>query len=296
MGTSGCASAGAAAAASARSPLARQLRRKLPLLILILAALVSLLLALLLWRRIFISVPPGQAGVLFQLFGGTQVTRVYGEGLQVVAPWNQIFLYETRRQVIMHEFDVLSAPGLPLHLELAIRFAPERDRLALLHQRIGPDYPLRVVVPQTESVLRRELSHSTAEQIYTNAGGLLGAAITRAREEAGRNFVSIDEILIRSIALPEPIKAAIEDKVAQEQLMQSYAFRLETAHEEAKRKRAEARGVRDYQATVDSTLNERMLHHEGIAATRELATSPNAKVIVLGNQQQGGLPLVPGGQ
>lgn len=281
-------------AAPARGPLARRLRRRLP--VLILAALVALLLALLLWRRIFISVPPGEAGVLFRLFGGTQVTRIYGEGLHVIIPWDRMFLYETRRQVVMHDFEVLSAPGLPLHLELAIRFAPERDQLPLLHQRIGPDYPRRVLVPQTESVLRRELSRYTAEQIFTNEGGLLGGAILRARDEVGRNFVAVDEILIRSIALPGPIKAAIEDKATQEQLMESYAFRLQTAQQEAKRKAAEARGVRDYQATVDSTLNDSVLRHDGIAATRELATSPNAGVIVLGTKELGGLPLVPGGK
>ncbi len=284
---------GAAAAAPAPSPFARWLRPKLPLLLVV--ALLSLLLMILLWRHIFISVPPGEAGVLFRFFGGTQVDRVYGEGLHLIAPWNRMFLYETRRQVVMHDFEVLSAPGLPLHLELAIRFQPEREQLPLLHQRIGPEYPRRVVIPQTESVLRRELSRYTAEQVYTNAGGLLAAAILRARDEVGRNFVVTDEIVIRSITLPTPIKAAIEDKLAQEQLMQSYAFRLLTAQEEAQRKRAEARGVRDYQATVDSTLSERLLHHEGISATRDLATSANTRVIMLG-RDQGGLPLVPSGQ
>ena len=263
--------------------------------LLIIAGVVSLLLALLFWKHIFISVPPGETGVLFRLFTGTDVTRVYGEGLLIIAPWNRMFRYETRSQVVMHEFDVLSAGGLPLHLELVIRFQPERDQLPLLHQRIGPDYPQRVVVPQSESVLRRELSRYTPEQIYTNEGGLLADAVRRARDEVGRNFVVADEILIRTIALPPPIKAAIEDKLAQEQLAQSYAFRLQTATAEATRKRAEARGVRDYQATVDSTLTAQLLHHEGIAATRDLATSANAKVIILGGKQ-GGLPLVPGGQ
>lgn len=283
----------AAVAAPPRVALASWLRRRLA--VLIVAALVSVLLALLLWKHIFISVPPGETGVLFRLFTGTELTRVYGEGLHIIAPWNRMFRYETRSQVVMHAFDVLSAGGLPLHLELAIRFQPERDQLPLLHQRIGPDYPRRVVVPQSESVLRRELSRYTPEQIYTNEGGLLAAAVQRARDEVGRNFVVADEILIRTIALPLPIKTAIEDKLAQEQLMQSYAFRLQTAAEEAQRKRIEARGVRDYQATVDSTLSTPLLHHEGIAATRDLATSANAKVIVLGSKQ-GGLPLVPGGQ
>ena len=278
--------------AEGRSPFARWVGRLLPVLLIV--VLMSVLVSALLWRRVFVSIEPGEAGVLYRFFTGTVTDRVYREGLHVIPPWDTMVHYETRRQVAMHAFDVLSVRGLPVHLELAIRYQPQVEQLGLLHRRIGPDYAERVVVPQTESVLRRELSRYTAEQIYTNEGGLLGAAVLLARDEVGRNFVDAEDIVIRSVTLPDRVKAAIEDKLKQRQLLASYDFRLRTAAQEAERKRTEARGIRDFQAKVDATLTPRLLRHEGIRAARDLATSANASVVVIG-AEEGGLPLVPGG-
>lgn len=269
---------------------------KVRLAIVLVVLLVIALVAGILWKRVFISIPPGQAGVLFRLFTGTKLDRVYGEGLHVIPPWDHIVRFETRKQVVLHEFDVLSNRGLPVHLALAIRYRPEYEQLPLLYQRIGPDYVTRVVLPQTESVLRRELSANTAEQIYTNEGGLLNAAILLARDEVGRNFVDADDIVIRTISLPPLVKAAIEDKLTQQELLESYVFRLQIATEEAERLRDEARGIRDYQTEVDSSLSGQLLRHEAIRATRELAISHSARLVVLGVRESGGLPVIPSGQ
>ncbi len=276
-----------------RAPFARWLAPKLfPIvLILVMTALVTILL----WQRIFVSVKPGEAGVLYRLFTGTEVERVYRPGLHVIPPWNTMIHYETRKQLVMYSFDVLSVRGLPVHLELAIRYQPEYEQLGILHQRIGPDYVNRVVTPQTQSVMRRDLSQYTAVQIYTNAGGLLNEAIVLAREEVGRNYVVAEDIVIRTISLPASVKQAIEDKLTQRELLQSYVFRLQTAEEEAERKRNAARGIRDYQSRVDATLSNRLLEHAGIKATKQLAVSKNARVIVIGGDDNG-LPLVPGGR
>lgn len=273
------------------TPLARWLKWRLLLLALVLVGV--LIGAIVLWKQVFISILPGEGGVLFRLFSGTELDHTYDEGLHIIAPWNRMIHYELRKQVVMHSFEVLSVRALPVQMELAIRYRPDPQQLPMLHQRIGPEYARRVVIPQTESVLRRELSQHTAVAIYTNAGGLLNAAVLLARDEVGRNFVIADDIVIRSIRLPDPVRAAIEDKQTQEELLQSYVFRLVTAEEEAERKRDEARGIRDYQAAVNSTLSARLLRHEAIQATRDLATSHHSRIVVLG-ASEGGLPIVPG--
>ncbi len=272
-------------------PLVRWLKPRLLLLALLL--LVVLVGAAILWRHVFISIQPGEGGVLFRLFTGMELNRTYGEGLHIIPPWDRMIRYELRKQIVLHSFEVLSVRALPVQMELAIRYRPDPELLPQLHQRIGPEYAQRVVVPQTESVLRRELSLRTAEEIYTNAGGLLNAAILLARDEVGRNFVDADDIVIRTIQLPDAVREAIEDKQTQEAMLKSYVFRLRTAAEEAERKRDEARGIRDYQATVDATLSDQLLRHEAITATKELATASNSRVVILG-AAEGGLPVIPG--
>lgn len=256
---------------------------------------VVVVIAIVLWPRVFISISAGEAGVVFRFFTGTRTDYVYPTGLHIIPPWDTMNYYEIRNQVVLHSFHVLSARGLIVELDLAIRYRPKTDQLGLLHQRIGPDYARRVVVPQTESVLRRELGRRTAEEIYTNAGGLLDEAVDLARQEVGRNFVIAEDVIIRTVKLPKIVKEAIEDKLAQRELMESYAFRLETAEQEAERLREEGRGIRDYQAKIDSTLSERLLQHTGIRVTREVAGSPNSSVVLIGAGKDG-LPMIPGRQ
>jgi len=269
------------------------LRAQLPWLIIGLLALA--IGVALFWNRVFIVIHAGEAGVLWHRFGGTRIDRVYSEGLHIISPLDQMFHYEVRKQVTLHELDVLSAEGLSLHLELAIRFLPEYELLGMLHERIGPDYLTRVVVPQTESVLRKALGRVTAVQIYTNEDGLLTRALLKAMEEVGRNFVVVEDVIIRRIRLPDKVQEAIEDKLTQQQLYASYAFRRQTAILEANRKRIEGAGIRDYQAIVAETLTDRLLEHQGIVATRMVAESANEKTVVVGvGAGEIGLPIILG--
>ena len=73
----------------------------------VVSGLVTLFIIAYLFHRIFITVPPGHAGVHFSwLGGGTDVNNVYGEGLHVIAPWNTLHLYDVRVQEIDEQIDV----------------------------------------------------------------------------------------------------------------------------------------------------------------------------------------------
>ena len=270
-----------------RQRLRRWLRLRAPFLSLALQLL--LLLLVLFSDQIFVRIPAGEAGVLWNRFTGTQVARVFGEGLHVISPLNNMTHYEVRKQVALHTLKVLSNEGLPLSLDLAIRYQPEYDLLGMLHERVGPEYLNRVVVPQTESVLRKELGNATAEAIYTNKGGLLTRAMIAAMDEIGSNFIAVEDIIIRRIELPDSIRSAIEDKLMQQQLLLSYPYRQQTALKEAERKRIEAGGVSDYQRIVDETLSDELLDYQGIMATRDIAASDNRKTVIIG--ASGGLAL-----
>lgn len=265
------------------------LRRKSPLLIILF--LIGALIFTFFWNRIVITIESGEAGILFRRFSGTQIDKIYEEGLHIFSPLDTLYIYEVRKQVAYHEFDVISNKGLTVHLSLAIRFRPEYQLLGTLHQRIGPDYLNRVILPQIESVMRKSLGNYTAEQIYTNESGLLTNAILDALEEVGRNYVEVEDIIIRSISLPEKMVEAIEQKLQQEEFMKSYEFRMQTAQKEAERLQIEAGGIRDYHKIVNESLTESILRHKGIEATKELAASPNAKVVVIGSGKDG-LPLI----
>ena len=89
--------------------------------------------------------------------------------------------------------------------------------------------------------------------------------------------------MIRNITLPESVKLAIESKINAEQEAQKMKFVLDKERQEADRKRVEAQGISDYQRILTSTLTDKLLQYEQIKVQKELVTSPNAKIVVMGS-------------
>lgn len=247
-----------------------------------------------LWPHIFILVRSGEAGVMYKTFtSGTETDRIYPEGLHIVQPLNKMYIYNVRVQVIFHEFEVLTSSGLPIKLSLAVRYQPIYDLLGLLHQGVGPDYPNKIILPQIESVLRRNIGKYSPEDIYTNKEGVLSKIISLALEEVGRKYVKVDDIIIRSVELPESVRKSIETKIISEQTFLAYSYKLKTEEQEAKRKRIEAMGIEEYQKIITPTLSDKLIQWQGVQATLELAKSNNSKVVVIGAGKNG-LPIILG--
>jgi prohibitin 1 len=93
------------------------------------------------------------------------------------------------------------------------------------------------------------------------------------------------------VDLPEAIKTAIADKLAEEQRSQKMRFTLDKERQEAQRKQIEAEGIAKYQSIVRQGLTAEYLSYKGIEATERLAASQNAKVIIVGNPRSG-LPVI----
>ena len=235
-----------------------------------------------LWQRVIYIVPAGGAGVMWQLFfGGTVTDYVFGEGLHVMFPWDRFTVYDTRVQVVETDFTTLTNKGLPIELKLTIRFHPEYDTVALLDQRVGKDYVAKIVKPTVESVLRRYIGREEPESIYTNKEGVLSSIISRAIAETSEQYVSIDDVIIRQVTLPEALRDAIATKLTYQQQSEGYEFRLATEEREAKRKRIEAEGISDSQKIIRSGLTPELLRWEAIRVEGEVAKSPNTKLMIM---------------
>lgn len=258
-------------------------------------ALIGIFAVVYFYHLILVSVHPGEAGVLYRRFqGGTQVDIVYPEGFYVIWPWNKMYVYNVRKQVVEHSFEVLTNSGLPIEVDLTVRFSPEYELLGYLHQQIGPDYVNVTVLPVLEATIRSLLGQYSADEVYTTKRAVVQKIINESLEQVSRKYVTIDDVLITKITLPESIRKAIELKQEEEQKFQAYEFINLREAKEAERKRIEAEGIRDYQAKIGETLTDQILLEKGIRATSELAKSNNTKVVVVGSGDKG-LPLILGG-
>lgn len=294
------------------------------------ALVVFLLLIGMLWKRVFITIPPGHHGVMFRQFGeGTVTERVWGEGLHVIPPWDELTLYESRLQQQKVKIDILSDEGLTLGIVVSIRFRPNHCLLGYLHQDIGPEYYDRLIRPEVEAHVRQTFGNRPAHEIYASAKDVVQELrqvpmITRiggrrdaegnilpqippletdevdelaqprdrcTKEQRREGYIEVQELKLIDVDLPEIVVAAIAEKYRQEQLMLEYRHRITREEQEAERKRIEAKGIRDYNA-IAGEVSEDLLRWRDVEATTELAKSPSSKVIVLGGGGSGQTPLL----
>jgi regulator of protease activity HflC (stomatin/prohibitin superfamily) len=246
-----------------------------------------------------VNIGYGEAGVLFKTFGGGVVTDEVplGEGFHLIAPWNKVYLYNVKQQEVFEsQMQVLSSNGLEISLDVSVLYQPKADELGLLHQTKGSNYLDIVIVPNIRAVARSVVGRYTPEQLYSTKRDAIESEIyDELKKGVEKQYVQINDVLVRDVTLPNTIKQAIERKLSQEQMSLEYEFKLESARKEAEKVRIDAQGKADANRILNSSLTTNILRDKGIEATSMLAKSPNSKVIVIGSGKDG-LPIILGNQ
>jgi regulator of protease activity HflC (stomatin/prohibitin superfamily) len=237
-------------------------------------------------------VDSGHRGIVFKSLSGGTSKELLGEGLHVMPVWNSVISYDTRVHEMKESLQVLSSNGLSMVVDASIRYRPKPDELFELQTTIGPDYDQKVIGPVVRSEARKVFGRYQPEEIYSTKREQIEAQIYGEVVKAleGKHVV-VEAILVRDVVLPEAIKSAIADKLAEEQRSQKMKFTLDKERQEATRKQVEAEGIAKYQSIVRQGLTAEYLQWKGIEATQQLAASPNTKIIVVGGGKSG-LPVI----
>ncbi|NNE25601.1 MAG: prohibitin family protein [Saprospiraceae bacterium] len=251
------------------------------------------MLVIILTSTTFITIPPGQKGVMFKRFaGGINKEKIYSQGFHIVAPWNDLILYDVRTNEDFEKMEVLSKNGLTIMVELSYRYSATPDKIGYLHDEIGPQYLDRILKPEIRSATREVIGKYLPEELYsTKREAIQDEIFQRTAESAGKKYIILDAVLIREVALPIKLKEAIEQKLEEEQMSFQYEFKLDRERKEAERKIIEAQAKADANRILNASLTDKILRDKGIEATLELANSPNSKIVIVGGGADG-LPLI----
>jgi len=236
------------------------------------------------------SIPTGNVGVL-TLFG-----RVTGEtlpeGIHLVNPLKSVQKLSIQTQSVKESANVPSNEGLILALDTSLLFRLDKDKAAFVYQTVGDNYVEKIVEPTLRAAIRASTSAHTANALYTNARELVQQQIQdELTKQLAPRGVIVENVLLRDVQLPAMLKGSIEAKQQAEQDALRMSFILQKEKQEAERKRIEAQGIADFQRIVATGISPLLLEWKGIEATEKLATSSNAKVVIIGNPKNG-LPLV----
>ena len=294
-----------------RSRWRRFVDRHLPSFVIYLMVLT--LVGVVLFPHVAVNVPSGHVGVLWKRFGGGTVLdprQLKDEGLHLVWPWNEVFLYDLRLQSITDTYNAISSDGVSLAATLIVRFRLQRDAVPVIHQSIGRDNLQLLAKPGIGSLTREVIAQYTAEQVYSTARQEIQEKIRSLAEDrlsekmmeregdapyrvSLRDTVILYDTLVQSIELPPLVVNAINRKTEQYYISEEYKFRVEREKRESERKKIEAEGIREFQTIVSQGISDSYLRWRGIEATLQLAQSTNSKVVIIGSAKDG-LPLILG--
>ena len=161
--------------------------------------------------RIFITIPAGYEGVLYRrVFGGTDVDRVYKEGLRLFLPWDTVTLYNLREQVLTLDLNALLEDGLSVGVTVTVRFQPKSRLLGTLHKEHGPDYIKTFLTPELESVARHVLGGSKPVELYSTGRNQIEKDINRQLDGELRQFDEFEDRHWPNI----PLEMLFQGKVA----------------------------------------------------------------------------------
>ncbi|HTI60048.1 prohibitin family protein [Mucilaginibacter sp.] len=242
----------------------------------------------------FKQIGAGEVGVQ-TLFGKVQ-SRVLQSGLNIVNPLVEVTTFDTKTQNYTMSgvndegtksgddaIRVLSSDGLEVTIDLSVLYKVNPEKTPFILQNIGPNYEDKIVRPVSRTAIRDNAVNYQAVDLYSTKRQEFQQKINQTIERSfERNGLQLQQILVRNITLPASVKASIESKINAEQDAQKMQFVLQKEKQEADRKRVEAQGIADYQKIISTQLSDKQLIYESIKAQKEIALSPNAKVIIIG--------------
>lgn len=241
-----------------------------------------------------VVIPAGHVGIK-ELFGNVHADSL-SAGIHVVNPLLAIHKMSIRTQQITEEATVPSREGLTIKLDISVLISLDPAKAPEVYKTIGMSYQNIIVEPQLRSVVRGVTSGYDAKALYTAERELLATQmLEQLKPMIEARGVNLERVLLRAVKLPEILSTAIEKKLEAEQQSEQMKFTLERERQEAERKRIEAKGISDFNSTVNLGLSDAVLKLRGIEATRELAKAENSKVIVIGSGKDG-MPIILGNQ
>jgi len=186
---------------------------------------------------------------------------------------------------------VLSSDGLEVTIDLSVLYTINPAKAPFILQNIGEDYQDKIVRPITRTAIRDNAVNYAAVDLYSVKRQEFQAKINKTiSDNFAKNGLEVQQILVRNISLPATVRASIESKIQAEQDAQKMQFVLQKERQEADRKRVEAQGIADYQKILSTGLSDKQLQYESIKAQKEIALSPNTKIIIMGGK--GGNPIM----
>lgn len=236
------------------------------------------------------TVPPAHIGLSVTL--GAVSGTVLPSGIHFLNPLSSVVIFNMKTQIVYTENQVPTQEGLNVELDVSLLYHVQKDKLMELYLTLGEDFENIIIIPELQAAVRGLTSEVNAKSLYTSGRTeIRNKLLDELKSKLEPRGIDMEDVLLKGIKLPKQLTDAIELKAQAEQDSARMEFVLSKEKQEAERKKVEASGISAFQKIVSEGISPQLLQWKGIEATEKLASSKNAKMVVVGNSKDN-LPVL----
>ena len=238
-----------------------------------------------------VVVNPGEVGVR-HAFGSVDQTPLLA-GIRVVTPWSSVERFSTREEQYpfsgdqIEQIAALSREQMGMTVDVSLRWQIDPQQAAHIYTEIGNEDQIHSAVRNAirEGVRDGMVQYSINDiskrtQIANTMEALVDSALVTQPRAGGPPFriATVTAFFLRDLQPPAQVVQAINNKIAQEQQVETERHRVEVARLQAEQQRL-----------LNTTLTAEALTRQYLDVLREMKSSNNLVVLV---PTAGGLPIL----
>jgi regulator of protease activity HflC (stomatin/prohibitin superfamily) len=233
----------------------------------------------------------GEVGVRHAF--GTVDSKPMLAGIRFVLPWSSVERFSTREEqwpragAQVEEIEALSSEQMGMHVEVSIRWQIDPQQAPRIYTEIGDEDQIRGAVLNAirKGVRDGMVQYSINDiakrtQIANTMESLVDSALVTQPRAGGAIFriATVTAFFLRDLQPPAQVVQAINNKIAQEQQVETERHRVEVARLQAEQQRL-----------LNTTLTPEALMRQYLEVLRDMKSGNNLVILV---PTQGGVPIL----
>ncbi|GAB4172033.1 MAG: prohibitin family protein [Coleofasciculaceae cyanobacterium] len=225
----------------------------------------SLLVGITLLKSSFVTVNPGERGVVIRL--GKVQNSILDEGTHPILP----FITSIKRiNVRIQKTDIEASAGTKdlqsVTTNIALNWHIEPSKVNKIYQQIGDEQDLvtRIITPALNEVLKASTPKRTAEEILTKRAELKDEIDQEIQKRLAEYGIHVDDVALVNVAFSSEFAKAIEAKQIAEQQAKQAEYEALKASKEAQAEINRAKGQAEAQRLMRQTLTPELLQKQAI--------------------------------
>ena len=208
----------------------------------ILWSVIGLFIILGIWSSVTV-ISAGHRGVVTRF--GKVTGRILNEGVHLIAPWEieKTWIVEVRVQKEQVDAAAASQDLQEVHSTLAVNYHLESTEVQWIYQNLGVEYKSRIIDPSIQESFKAVTAQYPVSDLLTKRPEVKEKAKLILEERLHKNHIIVDDVSIVNFDFSNEFNKSIEQKMVQQQNVQSAQFKLEAARLDAEAMRVQAEAL-----------------------------------------------------